>query len=162
MISECQIIFNRSRANTQIHKTLSKKLQSNNSVFVAIPNQNMAQVNTRGVAMGTEGNLRLSRKHNGDSGRVAPGLIITPNDTTQSLQNEMNSECDKSQSKYVGCFRIENKSFIEIRDCFIKSIQDIDPQTLEEQKPDIDGVYNYKNIQEIEDTCFAINISQSE
>lgn len=62
-----------------------------------------------------------------ESGRVMPGLIMTPNETTQSLQNEMNSDCDKSQNRLIGCFRIENKSFIEIRDCFIKSIQDVDP-----------------------------------
>jgi hypothetical protein len=158
MISECQIVFNRSRANTQQPKHPNKKLlQSNNSVFVALPNPNLAHANSRGVVVGTEGNLIGSRKLNGDSGRVVPGLIITPNDTTQSLQNEMNSDYDKSQSRFIGCFRVENKSFIEIRDCFIKSIQDIDPQTLEEHKPDPDAAYNYKAIQEIEDCCFSIN-----
>lgn len=44
-----------------------------------------------------------------------------------------------------------NLSFLEIRDCFIKSVIDVDPETLrirEENEP------NLVEVAEIEDCCF--------
>ena len=37
-----------------------------------------------------------------------------------------------SKKGYLGCFLVEDDSFIEIRDCFIKSIKD--PKVIEKEK----------------------------
>lgn len=63
------------------------------------------------------------------------------------------------QQKQLGCFIIEDESFIEIRDCFIKSIIDIDDIQKQQQEFALsDEQNNIKSaVQEIEDCCFYIN-----
>jgi len=44
----------------------------------------------------------------------------SPNESTQSVHNEKSSKA-KSRDRLLSCFRVDNLSFVEIRDCFIKS-----------------------------------------
>jgi hypothetical protein len=38
----------------------------------------------------------------------------------------------KKKTNFIGCFIVENDSYLEVRDCLIKSIKD--PKTIEKEK----------------------------
>jgi hypothetical protein len=61
----------------------------------------------------------------------------------------------------VGCFNIENGSFVELRDCYILSVKD---QKVIEQEKDIVIKAQLKGGQEpvindVNDFCFGINMA---
>jgi len=62
---------------------------------------------------------------------------------------------------YIGCFLIENDSFLEIRDCFIKSVKD--PSQIEKEKEEVIMKSIEGNplieLTDVEDCCFCMNIN---
>ena len=73
----------------------------------------------------------------------------------------MSDSIGRKQNGIISCFIVENDSFLEIRDCFIRSVKDL--KVIEREKDQFvnaeEGGENIVEVNDVEDCCFAMNIS---
>lgn len=103
--------------------------------------------------------------------KQSTGIIIKNKHSDQDPANQvrdgshlesMSDSTVRRQGNLISCFIVENDSFLEIRDCFIRSVKDL--KVIEKEKEqfvaaEAAGGVNIVEQNDVEDCCFAMNIS---